>query len=70
MVVEGCKSDFETELENGFVAIKKFIGFDEQEIIVPNTIDGISVRVIGADAFAKCLGIEQALISEGIYYHA
>lgn len=65
-VVQGTKSDFETVLENGSLTITKFIGFDESEIIVPNQIDGIDVLSIGANAFAKCTGIERVIVSEGI----
>lgn len=66
VVVEGTKSDFETEMENGTITISKFVGFDEKEIVVPNQIDGIAVRSIGVNAFAKCTGIERVIISEGI----
>lgn len=67
VIVEGSKSDYETEkLKSGKLVIKKFIGFDEKEIVVPNSIDGISVKIIGENAFAKCTGIEKVVISEGI----
>ena len=66
VIVEGAKSDYETTMENGAITIMKFIGFDEKEIVVPNHIDGIAVKVIGEDAFAKCTGIEKVVISEGI----
>lgn len=67
VIVEGSKSDYETEkLKSGELVIKKFIGFDEKEIVVPNSIDGISVKIIGENAFAKCTGIEKVIIPEGI----
>lgn len=66
IVVEGSKSDYETKIENGNITITKFIGFDEKEIIVPNQIDGISVKSIGENAFEKCVGIERIVVSEGI----
>lgn len=66
-VVAGCKSDYETETINtGELLIKKFIGFDEKELIVPNQIDGIPVKIIGEYAFENCAGIERIIISEGI----
>lgn len=65
-VVQGSKSDFETVLENGSLTITKFLGFDESEIVVPNQIDGVLVSAIGANAFAKCTGIERVIVSEGI----
>lgn len=67
VVVEGCKSDYETEsLTSGNLRITKFIGFDEKEIIIPNQLDGQSITVIGENAFAKCTGIEKVIIPEGI----
>lgn len=66
VIVEGAISDFETKLENGSITITKFIGFDEKEIVVPNQIDGVVVRSIGANAFTKCTGIEKVVVSEGI----
>lgn len=67
VVVEGCKSDYETEvLETGSLRITKFIGFDEKEIIVPNQLEGRPITVIGENAFAKCTGIEKVVIPEGI----
>lgn len=67
VVVEGCKSDYETEiLKSGMLRITKFIGFDENEIVIPNQLDGKSVSVIGENAFAKCTGIQKVIISEGI----
>jgi hypothetical protein len=66
ITVEGCKSDYETKVENGSITITKFIGFDEKEIIVPNIIDGLKVTTIGESAFSKCTGIEKIVISEGI----
>lgn len=66
-VVEGCKSDYETEvLKSGSLRITKFIGFDENEIIIPNQLDGKSISIIGENAFAKCTGIKKIIISEGI----
>lgn len=66
VIIEGSQSDYETKLENGALTIIKFVGFDEKEIIVPNCIDGVNVKVIGEDAFANCTGVEKIVISEGI----
>lgn len=66
-IVEGSRSDFETVvLSTGDLAITKFVGFDAQQITVPNQIDGLNVITIGEEAFAKCSGIESIIISEGI----
>ena len=66
VIVEGTKSDYKTKTENGVITITKFIGFDEKKIVVPNQIDGVAVKFIGDNAFEKCSGIEQIVISEGI----
>lgn len=67
IIIEGCKSDYETEmLQSGSLRITKFIGFDEKEISIPNQMDGKPIAVIGENAFAKCTGIEKVIIPEGI----
>lgn len=67
VVVEGSKSDYETEvLKSGALRITKFVGFDEREITIPNKLDGIDVTVVGENAFAKCTGIHKVIIPEGI----
>lgn len=67
VVIEGCKSDYETEfLKSGSLRITKFIGFDEKEITIPNQLDGKAITVVGENAFAKCKGIEKVIIPEGI----
>lgn len=65
-VVEGAQSDYETIIENGCVTITKFIGFEEDELVIPNNIDGVSVKVIGNGAFEGCKGVKKIIISEGI----
>lgn len=65
-IVEGCKSDYDIENINGAITIKKFIGFDEKLIQIPNSIDGIPVKIIGEDAFKKCTSVEKIIIPEGI----
>lgn len=65
-VVEGAQSDYETIIENGCLTITKFIGFDEDELVIPNNIDGVSVKVIGNGAFEGCKGVKKIIISEGI----
>lgn len=65
-IVEGECSEYETKVDNNEIIITKFVGFDDKEIIVPNTIDGMNVKAIGEKAFARCTGIEKLVISEGI----
>lgn len=67
VVVEGSKSDYETEvLKSGTLRITKFVGFDEREITIPNKLDGMDVTVVGENSFAKCTGIHKVIIPEGI----
>lgn len=67
--INGDASDYEvTVLSTGKLEIKKFIGFDEKTIIVPNVIDGRKVIGIGVDAYRSCVGVERVNISEGIQY--
>ena len=66
IVVEGSKSDYDVSVEEDYIKINKFVGFDEKIITVPNTIEGKQVKVIGENAFEKCIGIEKVIISEGI----
>jgi len=67
VVVEGSKSDYETEvLKSGTLRITKFIGFDENEITIPNQLEGKAITVVGENAFAKCTGIKKVIIPEGI----
>lgn len=65
-IVEGIQSDYDTIIENGCLTITKFIGFDEDELVIPNNINGVSVKVIGNSAFEGCKGVKKIIISEGI----
>ena len=65
-VVEGAQSDYETIKENGCVTITKFIGFEEDELVIPNNIGGECIKVIGNGAFEGCKGVKKIIISEGI----
>lgn len=67
--INGDASDYEvTFLSSGKLEIKKFIGFDETTIVVPNVIDGKLVIGIGEDAYKSCVSVECVIISEGIEY--
>lgn len=65
-IVEGEDADYEYLMENGAVTIKKFIGIDEEEIIIPNSINGMPVKVIGEKAFAGCNSVNKVVVSDGI----
>lgn len=53
-------------LPSGNLMISRFVGVDNDEVIVPNSINGISVTAIGSEAFDKCIGIKSIIVSEGI----
>lgn len=68
MPVLGNKSDFELcEVGKGYV-IKKFLGFDQDDFVIPNTINSKRIVGIGLDVFKACKGIKKLTISEGIEY--
>lgn len=64
---KGVLSDYEiNDLGNGRVEIKKYVGFEEEKMVIPNQIDGKKVVSIGEGAFQGCKGIKELIISEGI----
>lgn len=68
-VVNAKASDFElSDLPNGTVEIKKFLGFDEVRMIVPNMIEGKKVSGVGNNAYRACTTMKEVLLSEGIEY--
>ena len=70
-IYEGSSSEFELQdLPDGSVVIKKFLGFETNELIVPSRIDGKIVSVIGAGAYKNCSQITSVIISDGIRHIA
>lgn len=66
-VFEGDAVEYRlNDLPDGTVEIAKFVGFETQELIVPNRICGKSVSGIGVSAFEDCKEIEVITITEGI----
>ena len=67
--VQGNASDYEiADLGNGTIEIKKFVGFDQADTIIPTEISGKKVVGIRSGAFQQCKGIKQLIIPEGIEY--
>ena len=64
-LVHGNSNDYQIEQLNGYVKIKKFVGFDAETIIVPNQIGGLPVRIIGEEAFTK-IKVKKIIITKGI----
>jgi hypothetical protein len=68
-VVEGVATEFELKTNaDGTLEIKKFKGFDEDTIIIPNTINGKMVTGIGQYAYKSCKSVKKVVINEGIEY--
>lgn len=55
--VDDWRNVYEYEVVNGGVVIKKYITFDEEEVTVPENIEGYSVIEIGEKTFENCKGI-------------
>lgn len=50
---------FEYQKKQGSIVILKYIGFDEEEIVVPNKIENMDVVEIGEGAFQNCMSIKK-----------
>lgn len=59
LAIEDWNKLFEYEKTKKGIIIKKYIAFDEEEVTVPNTIEGYSVIEIGAEAFRNCTKMKQ-----------
>ena len=65
--VQGNASDYEiADLGNGTIEIKKFVGFDQADTIIPTEINGKKVVSIGSNAYKQCKGIRRLIVPEGI----
>ena len=58
---------FNLNEETNEYTITKYFG-NEEEVIIPNSFNGLSVTSIGDSAFAGCLNIKSVEIKEGIIY--
>lgn len=68
-IVSASGSDFElTDVGDNKVVISKYLGFDEEQMIVPNVIDGKQVVGIGDSAYKGCRTMKSLIIPEGIEY--
>lgn len=68
VTVNGVASDYELEHRPEGVVISKFRGFDEEDTIIPNIIEGETIIGVGAGAFQNCTAIKTLVISEGIEF--
>lgn len=66
--VNGLASDYELKHRSQGVVIAKFRGFDEADLVIPNTIDGKKVVGIGEGAYLNCKAMKTLLISDGIEF--
>ncbi len=66
--VIGDETDYELGISDGIWFIKKFIGFEEDKILIPNIINGNVIEGIGENAFKGCVTVKEIIISDGIKY--
>ena len=62
----GSASDYEVVLKNGGYYISRFKGFEEDEMIIPNEIDGKKIIGIASKAFQGCVSVKKLCLSDGI----
>jgi hypothetical protein len=67
-MVNGSASDYELEQTSEGYIISKFKGFDEPDMVIPNTIDGKKIVGIGKGAYLGCIGLQTLVISDGIEF--
>jgi hypothetical protein len=67
-VVNGSASDYELEQTPEGYIISKFRGFDESNVVIPNTIDGKKIVGIGKTAYMGCTTMRTLVISDGIEF--
>ena len=63
----GTVGNFEYTVSNSFAKITKYLG-DEKNVIIPSTVDGYPVKVIGEHAIQEKYTMESLEISEGIVW--
>lgn len=66
--IEAKEKEYEFVEVQDRIVIKKFIGFDQDEIVIPNEWRGKKIIGIGENAFSGCTGIKKIVVSEGIEY--
>lgn len=68
-VVEVCVEDYELRILSDVSAeIKKFLGFDDEQLVVPSKIGNINIIGVGREAYKACGNMRKLVISEGIEY--
>lgn len=60
--------DYKITERNGDWYIKEFLGFEKEEMIIPNVIRGRHIIGIAESAFKDCQNINKVVIAEGIKY--
>lgn len=67
--VQGKLSEYDLEvLKDSSIIIKKFLGFDTSEMVVPNIIDGKKIYGIGQKAYNHCQAMKNLTVSDGIRF--
>ena len=63
VVTMASESDFIFDESSG--SILKYIG-TETEVVIPETIGGVPVQVIGREAFMNCSAVTSIVVPEGV----
>ena len=63
----GSSSDYDIVSKIDGFYISRFKGFEEDEMIIPNEIDGKKIVGIASKAFQGCVSVKKICLSEGIH---
>lgn len=67
-IVEGPLAEYSLDIREEGVYIEQFLGFDANDMVVPNMIDQKRIVGIGKKAYQNCTILKHLTISEGIRY--
>lgn len=51
---------------DGYIQIDAYIGFDDEEILIPEEINSLTVKVIGEGAFENCKFLKRVILPSGL----
>lgn len=59
------EGDYEYTIDNGAAVILKYSG-SEKDVVIPETLGGLSVKGINSSAFSACSDMKSVVISQGV----
>lgn len=65
--VDDWRDIYEYEVINGGVVIKKYITFEADEVVVPESIEGYPIQEIGEGAFSNCKTIKKIVLPDNLH---